>query len=397
MTVSRRSIVTRASLLALRLLLGLMPGLIPAMAEAQTGAPVEPLKYNLSFDTIYDDNIVRVDSQETPATADIILHPQILLSYDTHFADHALHAEVEIGYNYYTANPDRSRLRAGGTLAPVFDLGRCELAPTARFLIEDAEYNDINGPIDNRQRFTTLSAKGSCPRDYGFYPTVEVARDETRNDQPFGFSDQKSMRYTGGLVYVRPSLGRLTVYYTRLDSERPTLGIRTTVDRAGLIFDRSVVSHLSLHLDVHHLDVSSKGAQIAPYRGLGWDGLLTLKPGSGLALEAGTTRRIINDALVPSGYALASEYRFGGRWQIQERFQLHANGEWGERTFRQDPLVIASPIASDRYFTLVGGMRRTLMRGLGLNGNVQYMKRTTDSDVNSYDAMLALVGISFNL
>ncbi|MDP1026691.1 outer membrane beta-barrel protein [Sphingomonas sp. KR1UV-12] len=356
-----------------------------------------PWRIGASIETVYDDNILRIDSDAGRPTADLILRPGAAGRYVRAVGRHELTVEAAADYGYYTGNPDRSRLRARAATAPLLRIGGIEMTPVAKIGVEDADYGDINAALTNRRTTATLGTGLRWAREVGFYPLAEVARDVTRNNAPFGFADQRSTLYRGGIGYVRPSLGRAVAYYARVESRRPAVGIVNRTDRAGLGFSRSVVSHLSIDADLHYLHVDSSGARLAPFSGLGWDGALTVRPGERLAVQLGTSRRIINDALIPSGYAISSEYRVKLRWRVQDRFRLETGAELADRTFRQDQQVIASPIGADRYVLLSGGARRTLQRGLGIAANVQYVRRTTDSGVNAFHATMATLGMSVEL
>ena len=378
--------------------------LTPGIGMAQIAAPfgpqgddAAPLQLATSFESIYDDNILRTDRDTSPVISDLILRPGATADYARQDGDNRFHVAANAAYGYYVGNPDRSRLTTAALVDPVLRRGLIEAAPVVKIDVSDVDYGDINSQLKNRRTFASVGGTLRVARDAGFYPLAGVTVDVTRNNAAFRFANQRSTTTTVGIGYVRPSLGRASLYYSRIAIDRPTIDIRTDVDRFGLTFQRAVVSRVAMNVDIHALKVRSAGARIGNYQGPGWDADLTIRPGGRVLYTIGTARRIVNDSLIPSGYAISSEYRLTARWQVQERFELDGAGYIVSRDFRQDPLVISSPIGADRYTVVSGGARRTLVRGLKLVGKVDHIHRTTNSGINDFDATTINLGVSVGL
>lgn len=366
---------------------------------------IEPLRIpdpgaglTLSADAGYDSNIFRTSDATEPAVDDLIVTPRAILEYKRAVGHNDVRLKLDAAYSYYTFHSDRSRLRADGNLGGTVRIaGACQVEPSARILRQRADYGDVNRAIDNQQTFTTLAVDANCQRVVGFYPLAGFSRDTTANDREFEFADQKSETYTGGVGYNRPSLGKLTSYYTYSHVSRDTLGLETLIDRAGVTFERAIVSRFAVKVDIHYLNARSRGAEVQPYRGLGWDGTFTIRPIPRVRFELGGSRRIINDTLVPAGFAVQTVYSLLGEWQVLPRLRVTASGERGERSFRRDPNVIFSPIGSDTYTNLLAGVRRNISAKMDFTADVRHIKRRTDSGVNAFDLTLANIGISLKL
>lgn len=344
----------------------------------------------------YDSNIFRTDSARVASVDDIIVTPRVAATYNKIVGLNDLKLVADVGYSYYTQNDDRSRARieleGTGTLRIA---GICQVEPVGHFLRQQADYGDINRPIDNFQTFGRIGLRASCPRTVGFYPFAEAMRDTTRNDTAFNFADQTAETYTGGIGYNRPSVGQTRFYYTYLRSNRDTIGVVNRVDRFGARFQRAVVSRFELDVDLHYLDARSRGARVEPYRGLGWDASLVFRPIPSLSLTGQTARKIVNDTLVPAGFAVESDYGGKAEWQFAGRTLLRAGIDHGNRTFRGDPTVIASSINSDKFTNLSVGATRKVSARLDLNLDGRHISRKTDTRVNEYDVTLGTVGVSY--
>ncbi|MEH3041687.1 MAG: hypothetical protein PGN21_16730 [Sphingomonas paucimobilis] len=344
----------------------------------------------------YDDNIFRTDDARRPSVDDVIVTPSLIAEYQKQLGVNDVTLNADVSYGYYTQNPDRSRIRALGQMrGNVRIAGQCVLRPLASIQRQRADYGDINGPIDNFQTFTALGVEATCPRTVGLFPIVAYRRDTSDNDPEFDFANQRANSYTVGLGYARPSIGTLTAYYNRVDSARDAIGVTNHIDRAGLTFVRSVVSSASLKADVQYLSARSIGADVRPYRGLGWAGELIYRPLPRLSLTLTTDRRIINDTLVPAGFAVQTDVGLRGEWQFAERTRVHVQGSYAERVFRGDPLVVVSGINFDHVTDIEAGITRRIGARVDLRAQLRNISRQTDTDANQFRVTLATGGISY--
>lgn len=370
--------------------------LIPIPLVGAPGVNDPGLSVTPTAEVAYDDNIFRTNSTRAPAVDDIIVTPALRASYQHQLGQNDLRVDGNLAYSFYTRNTDRSRaladIRGTGTIRVA---GICQIQPDLRFTRQQADYGDINGPIDNFQTFSTLALKASCPRAVGFFPLVEVSRRTTRNDTLFDFADQTLVSAAGGIGYARPSLGQLALFYRYSRADRPTIGVVNRIDEAGVTFNRAVVSRVEMTVDLHYLQARSQGANVRPYRGAGWDVDLVFRPIPRIMFKGEAGRRIVNDSLVPAGFTVQSDYALTTEWRFAERTTLRGGAVLGRRQFRGDPLVIAAPFDSDRFSTLTVGLTRALGDRLNLTLDGQRTSRRTNTGVNNYDADRVAAGISY--
>lgn len=344
----------------------------------------------------YDDNIFRTDSARQRPVDDFILTPQVNGQYKRQIGLNDITVRADASYGYYVRNPGRSRVQAILDTQGTFRIaGTCVIKPLARIQRQRADYGDINGSIDNFQTFTALGLEATCPRTVGLFPIVGIRRDTSDNDPRFAFANQKAVSYTAGIGYARPSIGTVTAYYNRIDSDRSAIGVTNHIDRAGVTFVRSVVSSASLKADVQYLNARSDGAVVRPYRGLGWAGELVYRPLPRLSLTGTTDRRIINDTLVPAGFAVQTDYGLRADWQFAERTLIRAQASYATRSFRGDPLVIVSGINDDTLVDALVRMTRRVGARVDLQVEARHISRQTDTDANQYKVTLATGGITY--
>jgi hypothetical protein len=382
---------------------------VAAAQEQRLGVPLVPvlpvsrpiiaepgLSVTASGDVAYDDNIFRTNSDRTPSVDDVIVTTGARTVYLTQIGSNDLRLDADLAYSFFTQNSDRSRGRADVRGDATFRIaGACQITPSARLLKQQADYGDINAARDNFQTLSDLSLRASCPRTVGLYPVVDLDRRTTVNSTAFDFADLKTVSILGGIGYNRPSLGQAVLYYRYLDNERPAINVTNRIDQIGVTFNRAVVSAVTLSADVHYLNVQSRGASVRPYQGAGWDASIEVRPVPALELALRTGRRIVNDSLVPAGYAIQTDYTLGAELTLAERTRLRASALLGGRRFRGDALVIAVPFATDDFQSYTLGATRQIGARLRANIDAQYSNRTTDTQFNEYRFTRLVAGVSY--
>ena len=231
----------------------------------------------------------------------------------------------------------------------------------------------------------------ACPGAAGLYPLAEGTYRTTRNDAAFRFADDSSKSGKIGVSYARPSLGTLTLFYEYTSDDRPTLRFTNRIDQVGATFHRAVAPRISFDLGLSYLDARSVGLAERPYRGVGWDAAVTIRPTPRWTLRAASDRTIVNDSLIPAAFAVQSSYDVRLEYGFA-RTRLWAGGQLGGRDFRDDPRVIASPYRRDRFRDVYGGFERQIAKRVAITGEIQYFARRTDSHVNEYNDTLATIG-----
>lgn len=344
------------------------------------------------LDLLYDDNVYRVDDRVEDPTADLIVTPSVELTYGKPIGRHDLLLRGKIGYDRFISEGQRSKLRLDTEAKAVIRFGAtCSITPLASYRQQRADYGDINAATENLQRFTTIGADFTCERP-GIFPVASYQRDTTRNANQFDYADQTSDTFMGGIGYNMPSLGTLTAYYERVNSDRDKLGIENRTDSWGARFQRSVSPLTQIDADLRWMRVRSDSAVVGDYDGLGWDVNLSTTLIPRLKLTATTERNIVNDSLIASGFAIRTAYKLSGEFSISELTSAGLYAEWERRRFRQDAALRPFAIESDRNRRFGGTIRRKLTDDAELLLDAQHYVRRTDTSVANFSGTQVTLG-----
>ena len=355
-------------------------------AKVDEGARLKTLGLHATagIDLLYDDNVYRVDDQIENPTKDIIVTPWAELTYGKPIGRHDLLLRGRVGYDQFISEGQRSKLRLDTEAKAVIRFGAtCSVTPLLSYRQQRADYGDINQQTENLQRFATFGAYLSCERP-GLFPVASYRRDLTRNDDAFDFADQTSDTYMAGIGYNMPSLGTLTAFYERVDSDRKKLGIENRTNSYGLRFKREVSPITQLDAELRWLDVDSDSPAVGSYNGLGWDVSVSTGIVPRLKLTATTERSIVNDSLIASGFAIRTRHRLAGEFAISELTSAGFYGELEKRKFRQDAALRPFSITADRNQRFGAMLKRKLSDRFDLSLDAQRYKRRTDTDVAEF-------------
>lgn len=350
------------------------------------------LQANVGFDLLYDDNIYRVDDRVENPTSDLIVTPWVELTYGKPIGRHDLLLRGKLGYDRFVSEGRRSKLLLDSEAKAVIRFGAtCSVTPFASYRQQRADYGDLNQQTENLQRFAAFGAELACERP-GLFPVASYRRDLTRNDNAFDYADQTSDTFLGGVGYNMPSLGTITAFYERVNSDRRKLGIENRTNSYGVRFRRAVSPLTQIDADVRWLDVKSTSAAVGTYDGLGWDVSLSTSFIPRLKLTATTGRGIVNDSLIASGFAIRTRHRLEGEFAISELTSAGLYGEWERRKFRQDAALRPFSITADRNERFGAMLKRKLSDRAEVTLDAQHYKRRTDTDVAAYSGTQVTLG-----
>jgi hypothetical protein len=351
-------------------------------APAAQGLTIEP-----SLTALYDNNVYRVDTDMADPVSDIVLTPAAQIRYERDIGPRSVAIRAFAGYDQFLSESQRSKLRldleaTGRALVG----GRCAIAPLARYWQQRADYGDINAATENLQRFSTISISADCRRPAGFYPLATFRRDSTRNETEFEYADQTSHSVRAGVGYARPSLGVLTFYYERTEADRPSLDLENRSNAVGMSFERSVSPLTSISADVRWLKVSSSSIAVGDYDGPGWSLRLATRAIPRLTLTGETSRTIVNDSLIATGFAIRTAHRLTAEIALSELTSLSAFAEFARRSFRQDPAIRPFSYTRDSTNQFGAALSRRLSDRFALELSVSHGDRTTNSEISNYNA-----------
>lgn len=350
------------------------------------------LNATAGVDLLYDDNVYRVDDRAENPTEDLIVTPWAELTYGKPIGRHDLLLRGRLGYDRFISEGQRSKLRIDAEAKAVIRFGAtCAITPLASYRQQRADYGDLNQQTENLQGFTTFGADLSCERP-GLFPVASYRRDLTRNADAFDYADQTSDTFLGGIGYHKPSLGTITAFYERVNSDRRTLGIENRINSWGMKFERSVSPLTQIDAELRWLDVESDSDAVGSYDGLGWNVSLSSSIVPRLKLTATTERGIVNDSLIASGFAIRTRHRFEGEFAISELTSAGLYAEWERRKFRQDAALRPFSITADRNRRFGGTLKRKLSDRAELVLDAQHYVRRTDTSVANFSGTQVTLG-----
>lgn len=350
------------------------------------------LNATAGLDLLYDDNVYRVDDRVEDPNTDLIVTPWAELTYGKPIGRHDLLLRGRVGYDRFISEGQRSKLRLDTEAKAVIRFGAtCSVTPLISYRQQRADYGDLNQQTENLQRFATFGAELDCERP-GLFPVANYRRDLTRNADAFDFADQTSDTFLAGVGYNMPSLGTVTAFYERVNSDRRNLGIENRTNSYGLRFKREVSPITQMDAEVRWLDVASDSAAVGSYDGLGWDVSLSTGIIPRLKLTATTERSIVNDSLIASGFAIRTRHRLEGAFAISELTSAGLYGELERRKFRQDAALRPFSITADRNVRLGAMLQRKLSDRFDISLDAQRYKRRTDTDVAEFSGTQVTLG-----
>ena len=356
--------------------------------------PLNGLDIRPALTAAYEDNVYRTNPARAPKTDDFIITPSLGASYQQTFGRQRVRLGGLAGYDVFTQQSRLSKPRfiANGD-ATLAAGGTCTLSPTGYFRRERSDFGDINTAVQNVQRYGAINVTAECVRAAGLYPSIRYERTTTRNRNTFDYADQTTDSFVGGVGYSKPSLGRLYLYYRHDHTDRPTLDLTNNADQIGLNFIRAISSQIQADIDVQWLRVRSSEASVADYDGPGWKVALSTRVIPNALVTVNTGRRIINDSLASSGYAIQSNVGATARYAFSELTALDLNADYRRRRFRQDIAVPQTPLTSDRGYFYSAGLTRKLSEAITLRADVAQTRRRTNTGASTFTANRATIGI----
>ncbi|CAN5333916.1 hypothetical protein BH09PSE3_BH09PSE3_03920 [soil metagenome] len=351
------------------------------------------LQIETSANAVYDSNIYRTDSKKVAPVDDFILSPTIEARYNRDISRNMLSVSLLGGYDFFVSQTTRSKPRVAAKLYGTVAVSKlCQIEPELSYRRERADYGDLNQAAENLQQFSRIGAIASCPRDAGFYPEIGYLRTTTKNDTLFNYADQRTNSFSGAVGYARPSLGSVKLFYSHDNVYRPNLNFTNKVDFVGVVFERAVSPLFYIKADVRGIRLRSSSGAVGNYNGVGWNVIATTRAIPRLSFSLATERKVQNDSLISSGFAIEARYTAIARVAVSALTSVEATVELRHRDFHQDQSRVGIQIDSDNnYF---GGItaRRKLTNRFELSVEASRYQRRTNNQLADFNATRLLLG-----
>lgn len=337
--------------------------------------------------TVHDSNLLRTNRLRggIDEAEDTRVTPTLTLDLNHRRGRHSFYLKGNAGYDFYRRNKqldsERIALEGGGKFA----LGaRCKADLSAAIESVQSDIAELGEVISNRTRSRTYSGLLACPKPAGLFPEFSASRTMTDNSsRSRAIFDLREISASGSLVYARPSLGRIALYYAYGNLERPSVIDPATgqqdisqIHRAGLRFDRYVAARLGASLGIGMIDVNPKRATTPGFSGMDWLGQIKWQPSSLASLTTRFQRQIRGESNFGTSYIVADGITLEGRVDLSARTNLELLARREKRRLRGEELTAnVPPRVSDKTIQVGAKLRYAVTPSLLLGGEIGYSRR----------------------
>lgn len=375
--------------------LGALPGVLMFPLGAAWPQVIRS-EISLGVVTVHDSNLLRTNRIRggLDKAEDTRVTPTITVDFDHRRGRHTFFLKGDAGYDYYRRNKaleaERIALEGGGKFA----LGaRCKADLSAALDFYQSDIAELGVVISNRSRSRTYSGQLTCPRPAGLYPELNASKSLTDNSsQSRSVFDLRVLNAGGSLVYARPSLGRIALYYGYGLIERPAVLDAVTgqqdasrIHRAGLQFDRYVAPRLGASIGIGMIDVKPRRATTPGFSGVDWLGLVKWQPSPLASLTTRFQREIRGESNFGASYVVVDALSLESRWSLSARTNIELQARHEKRRLRGEELTTGlPPRLSDKTVQVGAKLKYAVTPSLLLGGEVAYSRRDARNPFYDY-------------
>ncbi len=385
----------------------------PSIAKAQSNEDVNDVSFEMQ--ARYDSNVAR--SGEARANlrglerSDFRVSPTVTVDIARSFGRTRATLAGSIAYDFFARNDElnRERIALEGGLSA--DVGLCTPSIGASLARAQSDLGDIafvsGAPlvaVKNTQTVQRYSAELACGSEFGLRPFggIEYERGDNSNVVRQR-ADFDATTYRTGLRYVSPTLGQISLFASRRDSDLG--GLRPLGDTGksrstsyGVGFSRNLGTRFEASAQIAHSDVDYRGpATNSGFSGLTWDFQLTAIAGSRLRVVAAVGREISNNISSDATFVVRSPYSLRAMYALNGRLQADA----GVAVIRQRYRYAIAPalifIQRDRRETYDAGISYKFARRLSLRVSGGHERRRANDAFFNFNNTFAIASVGFSL
>jgi hypothetical protein len=359
---------------------------------------------SLGVRALYESNPLRSRDVGAKDGGDLRVTPTISLDVTRSVGRYGVYVKGDAGYDFYRRfselNSARVEMEAGARARVA---GRCFITVAARADIMQSDPGDVGLSTTNRSRTTTLSGTGRCPRPAGLFPELRVTHVAADNSDPLRESfDYRLDDVTAALLYARPSLGTLGVYYYFGSVSRS--GVEQELDpgvdfhRAGLTFDRAVALRLQARAAIGYHRARPKSDDVPGYSGVDWKAELRWLPTPERSVVVSYDRQLRAESNLAATFvltrraAIEADFRVGGRTRLAVGARNEVRNLRGARAFFGLPAR-----QRDRTLRLAATLSYQLTPKMLLGAEVTHARRVARPDIFNYQSTGAGLRIRYTL
>ncbi len=382
-------------------------------AAAQT-VPDDRLGLDFVMELRHDSNIINISPERAELRgikrSDQIASPALRLNARKTLGQHSLRAAAYAGYDFHASNSqlnkERLALQAGADL----NLRPCEISPTIDFSRQRSEFGsliyviDPQAAIDNTQTEQSYGVSASCGGVLGLRPEAGLTYTKGNNSATARkLSDYESVEGRLGIGYRHPSIGNLSLYFSKQETEfdnRIVNGVRERyeVERIGLSVQRDIGARLAWNGQVYFVNTSTAFGQ--DFEGVGYNVGVSLRVTPQLRARGDFGRDVQtslnNDAL----YTVDDSYGLGLDYAVNQWLNLRGGYTLTQRDYTYSEFFGPLPpeVLRDETLHIVdfgATYRRSERLGFSLFGG--YENRSANGTLYDYDGYFVGIGVTVGL
>ena len=378
-------------------------GIITMAAHAAAHAQeAKRLEYNIGVGILHDSNVARGSEAAAEARglqrSDTRFSPNASATLNLPLGAHRASFTGTAGYDFYARNKRLNRERIKADANVDLRLSVCSIDLHGTFSRRQSDLGDLAitpGDLEGSSK-NTETAKGagavvSCGGTIGLRPTAMVDWNDARNSADIRrTADNHSFTYSGGLSYVHPAVGNVTLYAGRreVDYSNRDPAITAALDhyvasRYGLIFSRDVGAQLTVGGEVLYTDVQL-GDRRQGFNGINWNANATLNL-SRLQIK-GETRKSVEPSLgFDANYVLQRSHNLTLSYALGSRLTASLTGSISIRDYDYEPGVLDVRINHDNLKRLSAGLDFLATSRVKIGLDTAYQRRDANGVIYDYD------------
>ncbi len=363
----------------------------------------------------YESNLARVEDAALAAergieAEDIRIGPNLQLDVARMLGRHQVGLRAYLGYDFYVRNTQLNRERLLIEPFANLDLPVCDLAIDAGVGRRLSEIGDVVviGPdptigIDNTETTKRIVGRVVCGDSYGLRPTFEVEHAVGDNSNPLRRrADYRVTRIQPGVGYASPTLGEVSLYAIRQDTDLPNqlqpngqmAGF--TLRGAGLGYRRAIGTRLNFNGNISHVEVTPYDGS-SSRSGINGSVALTMIASERLQLVAFANRAFTSTLTSDATYELQQGYGLTANYAANDRLRFRLGGQIAPRRLYYAVTPVGAFIERQTQTDIFAGATYNLNRRMRLTLDGGYQKRDADLNVFDYDGYYVAVGLSVSL
>lgn len=380
-------------------LLGVAMGGALSPAQAQEA---KRLQFDLGAGVLYDSNVARGSEAAAQARglerADTRFSPNASVTLNLPFGVHRASFTGSAGYDFYARNErlNRERIKADGNL--YLNLSICNVEVHGNLSRRQSDLGDLAITPGNLEASSknVETAKGagatvSCGGTIGLRPIAMVDWTDARNSADIRkTADNRSFSYGGGLLYVHPAIGNITLYAGRREVDYPNRDPLLTAaldsfnaDRYGLMFSRDVGAQLTVGGEVLYTAVELSNGREG-FTGVNWRANATLSL-SQLQIKAETSKSVDPSLGFDANYVLQRSHNLTFRYALGSRLTASLGGSIGVRDYDYEPGAVVTRIDHDNLKRLSAGLDYLASSRMTIGLEAGYQRRDANGTIYDYD------------